>query len=72
MTCIVLAVANVQESVELPDPVTLAGVKVHAVLLLARFTTPAKPFSPVTVIVEVKGLPALTVTLVGLAAMVKS
>ena len=44
----------------------------HDVLLVVRLTTPAKPLSPVTVIVEVPAEPANTVTLVGLAAMVKS
>jgi len=68
----VLAAANVQESVELPEPVTLVGLSVQAVLLLARLTTPANPFNPVTAIVEVAAVPALTVTLVGLAAIVKS
>jgi len=44
VTCIVAAVVNVQDNVEEPEPVTLVGVRVHAVLLLARLTTPAKPF----------------------------
>ena len=72
VTWTVPAAAKVQESVELPEPVTLVGLRVHAVLLLARLTIPANPFNPVTVIVEVAAVPALTVTLVGLAAMVKS
>jgi len=50
----------------------LAGVKLHDVLLVARLTTPAKPFSPVTVIVEVAALPATAVTVVGLAERAKS
>jgi len=62
----------VQDSVELPDPVTLVGATAHEVLLVVRLTTPAKPFSPVIVIVEVPAEPASTVTLVGLAAIVKS
>ena len=57
---------------ELPEPVTLAGVRVHDVLLLTRLTMPAKPWSAVIVMVEVPALPAFTVTLVGLAAIVKS
>jgi len=72
VTWTVPAAAKVHESVELPEPVTLVGLRVQAVLLLARLTTPANPFRPVTVIVEVAAVPALTVTLVGLAAMVKS
>jgi hypothetical protein len=62
----------VQESVELPEPVRLVGVTVQEVLLVARLTTPAKPFRPVTVTVEVPGDPARTVTVVGLAPIVKS
>lgn len=72
VTWTVPAAAKVQESVELPEPVTLVGVRVHAVLLLARLTTPANPLRAVTAIVELAAVPALTVTLVGLAAMVKS
>ena len=67
----------VQESVEVPEPVTLVGVRVHVRPVLGeivevRLTTPAKPLTAVTVIVEVPGLPTFTATLVGLAAMVKS
>jgi len=65
-------VANVHESVELPDPVTLVGATEHDVLFVVRLTTPANPFRPVTVIVEVAAVPGLNVTLVGLAAIVKS
>ena len=60
------------DSVALPDPVTLVGETEQDVLLVVRLTTPAKPFNPVTVIVEVPALPALTVTVVGDAAIVKS
>jgi hypothetical protein len=38
----------------------------------ARLTAPVNPLTAATVIVEVPGEPALTVTLAGLAAMVKS
>jgi len=65
--------ANVHDRVALPDPVTLVGETVHdAVALVTRLTTPAKPFTAVTVIEDVPALPATTVTLVGLAAIVKS
>ena len=60
------------DNVALPEPVTLVGAIEHEVLLLARLTTPANPWSAVTVIAEVAAVPALTVTLVGLAAIVKS
>jgi hypothetical protein len=63
---------NVHESVALPEPVTLAGDTVQDVLLVARLTTPAKPFNPVTVIAEVPATLTLVVTVVGLAAIVKS
>jgi hypothetical protein len=55
-----------------PEPATLAGVKVHDVLLLARLTVPAKPLTEVIVTVDEAAVPALTVTLVGEALMVKS
>ena len=44
VTWIVDAVVKVHDSVEEPEPVTLVGVRVHEVLLLARLMTPAKPF----------------------------
>ena len=72
-TCTVEPVVNVQDSVALPEPVTLVGDTVHdAVVLVTRLTTPAKPLRAVIVIVDVPAEPALTVTLVGLAAIVKS
>ena len=44
VTWIVDAVVKVHDNIEEPEPVTLVGLRVHAVLLLARLTTPAKPF----------------------------
>ena len=66
-----------QERVEVPEPVTLVGVMVQArpvegEITEVRPTTPLNPCRATTVIVEVPELPARTVTLVGLAAMVKS
>jgi len=60
-----------------PEPVTLVGVRVQAIpvvglMLGVKLTIPLKPLRPVTVIVEVPATPALTVTVVGLAEMVKS
>ncbi len=64
---------NVHDSVELPDPVTLVGDTLHdAVVLVARRTTPAKPLTAAIEILEVPAAPALTLTFVGLAAIVKS
>ena len=60
------------DNVEPPEPVTLVGVTEHDVLFVVNATTPANPWSPVTVIVEVAAVPAFTVTLVGLALIVKS
>lgn len=51
---------------------TLVGLTVHAVLLLVSPTVPANPSSAVIVTVEVPELPALSVTIVGLALIVKS
>jgi len=66
------AAANVHERVALPEPVTLVGATEHDVLLVVRLTMPANPLTLVTVIADVPALPALTVTVVGLAEMVKS
>jgi hypothetical protein len=43
VTSTVEAEANLQESVDPPDPVTLFGVTVHAVLFVARLTMLVKP-----------------------------
>jgi len=63
--------------VEVPEPTTPAGVRVQVRPVLGdtietRATVPANPPSAVTVSVEVPLTPARTVTLVGLAAIVKS
>ena len=71
-TCLLPVVLNVQDSVALPEPVTLVGDTVQEVLLVARLTTPAKPFKAVTVIVDVPAALTFTLTLVGLAVIVKS
>ena len=71
-TCTVEAAENVQDRVALPEPVTLVGETVQDVLLVVKLTTPAKPLIPVIVIVEVPTALALTVTDVGLGAIVKS
>ncbi len=63
---------NMQETVVLPEPATLTGETVHEVLLVARVTIAAKPSSPVTVTLEVAGPPLFTLTLAGLAVIVKS
>ena len=66
----------VQDNAEEPDPATLVGVRIHVSpvgeTVVVRLTTPPKLWSGVRVIVELPADPALTVTVVGLAAMVKS
>jgi len=57
--------------------VTLVGVSVQVrpvdgEMADVRVTVPVKPWTAVTVIVEVAAVPAFTVTLVGLAVIVKS
>src|SRR6266516_5343550 len=70
-------VVAVHESVEVPGPVTLVGVRVQAMpvpasLVEVKLTTPANPLTAVTAIVEVPARLMLTGTLVGFAAIVKS
>lgn len=72
VTTKVPVVVKVHESVEVPDAVMVVGVRVHAALLADRLTTPVNPLIAVTVMVEVPAAPTLTVTLVGLADIVKS
>jgi hypothetical protein len=50
---------NVQDSVELPDPVTLVGDKLQDVLFVVRLTTPAKPFRAVMVMLDVAAVPGV-------------
>ncbi len=66
-----------QDRVEVPDPVTLVGVSVQvrpAVGLMpeVRLTMPLKPLRGVMVMVDAPATPAATLTLVGLAVIVKS
>ncbi len=64
---------KVHDSVEVPEPVTLPGVRVHAIVsLLVKVTTAENPFSPVTVIVDVAATLGLKLTVVGLAVIWKS
>jgi hypothetical protein len=63
--------------VEVPDPpVILVVDSVQArfveLVVRARVTVPVKPFRGATVRVEMPPMPAFTVTVVGLAEMVKS
>jgi hypothetical protein len=63
---------KLHDSVDVLEPVTLVGVRVHAVLLLDRLTRPLKLFRELIVMVEVPVEPARTVTDPGLAVIVKS
>jgi hypothetical protein len=71
-TCLIPVELNVQVRVEVPEPVTLVGERVHEVLFVARLTRPANPFTAVIVIVDMPWALTLTLTVVGLAAIVKS
>ena len=51
---------------------TLVGLTLQDVLLVARPTTPEKPFSEAIVTAEVPVVPVFMVTLDGLALTVKS
>jgi len=53
------ALVNVHDNVALPEPVILAGETLQAVLLVERPTAPMKPFSAVTVTVDVCDWPTL-------------
>jgi len=71
------AIIAEQDRVEVPEPpVILVEDNVHdrlvELVVTARVTVPAKPFTGATVIVEVPVTPAFTVTLVVLAVTVKS
>ena len=72
VTWVMVADWNVQESVALPDPVTLVGLMEHDVLLVVRLTIPENPFWGSMVMVDVAAVPALTVIDVGFAEMAKS
>lgn len=68
---------EVQESVDVPDPVTLVGVRVHASpvvgdIVSVRLTTPPNPLTAAMVMVELLVPPTIMVLLVGLAVIVKS
>jgi hypothetical protein len=68
---------GVHDSVEVPEPVTLVGERVHKMPVAGetaavRLTTPANPLTGATVIVEVPAVPTVVVTAVGLAVIVKS
>jgi hypothetical protein len=73
VTVTVPAVVKVQDRVEVPEPpVTVVGVSVQAELSEARATLPVNPFTGEIVMVEVPAELTTTVTVAGLAAIVKS
>lgn len=55
---------NVQDRVELPEPETLDGVKLHEVLFVVRLTRPLNELIAVIVIVDFPVAPTLTFMLV--------
>jgi len=72
VTWTVEAELKVQDSVALPDPVTLVGEMVHEVLFVIRLTVPVKPLTGATVMMEVPAVPTFRVVAVGLAVIAKS
>ena len=67
------AAVKVQESVEVPEPPVMdAALRVHAELFEVSATVPVNPLIGEMVIVEVPAELTTTVTVVGLAATVKS
>jgi len=64
---------NVQDRVDVPEPpVTVAGVRVQAVLSDVKAMSAVNPLSGETVMVESPAEPTATITLVGVAVTVKS
>jgi hypothetical protein len=75
LTKYVPGVDEVTESIEVPEPVTLVGFKVAVSpdgLVADKVTTLANELTEFTVIDDVPVLPAVIVTVVGLAVIVKS
>src|SRR4029077_671872 len=72
LTWNVWADANVHESVDIPAPGRVVGERVQKVLLVVRHTTTVQLLRAATVIVEVPDHPALAVTQIGVASIVKS
>ncbi len=76
VTVNVPSVEPVQFRVEVPDPVTLVGVRVQVTstgdTIGVRDTTPLNPFAAVTVAVEEAAPLCEKLMLLGLALMVKS
>lgn len=64
--------ANVQDNFEDPEPIRVVGSRIHPEVSAVRLTTSAKPLTDPRLMVELPALPTFTVTLVGLAVMVKS
>jgi len=73
MTDTVPAAVKVQESVEVPEPPVMdAALRVHAELFEVSPTVLVNPLTGETVIVEVPAELTVTLTVFGLAAIVKS
>ena len=67
------AEVKVHDKVEEPEPpVTVAGERVQALLSLVNATSAENPLTGAIVIVEVPGVPAVVVTVVGAALVEKS
>ena len=69
-------VVAVHDRVEVPEPVTLVGLRVQVIPLRliasVRLTAPVNPLTDVIVIVDIPAWSTLTATLVGVAERVRS
>jgi len=72
VTTTVPTLENVQDRMEVPDPVTVVGFNEQAVLSEERLTSPVKLLRAPIVIVEVPATPVSTDIDVGFAAIEKS
>jgi hypothetical protein len=76
VTAKVPLVVAVHDRIEVPEPVTLVGLRVQVIplrlIVLVRLTAPVNPLTAVIVTVDVPGWLTFTATLVGLAAIAKS
>ena len=72
VTWTVEAAPKMHDSVALPELVTLVGERLHDVLLVLRFTTPAKPLLATILMLEIPEDPAFRVTELGAGVTIKS
>jgi len=67
------ALVKVQDNVDVPEPLAMVvGVRAHAALSEDKATSPVNPLRGDMVMVEVPAVPTVTLTVTGLALMLKS